>query len=115
MFDQVKRWFSRSQREADLQAQLDKLRQHIPVPVFWLLGKTQSGKTSLVRTSPEPPTPRLARDSDPARGSPGSMSSQLPKPPCSRSSTPEDWTNPATTPPWTWQSSLPPPMSSWSP
>jgi uncharacterized protein (DUF697 family) len=28
---------------------LDLLRQRVPVPVFWLLGKTQSGKTSLVR------------------------------------------------------------------
>ncbi|QJW94206.1 YcjF family protein [Frigoriglobus tundricola] len=33
----------------DLEATLADLRTKTPTPVFWLLGKTQSGKTSLVR------------------------------------------------------------------
>ena len=35
--------------EAELQRRLQQARQSLPVPVFWLLGKAQSGKTSLVR------------------------------------------------------------------
>jgi len=35
--------------EEDLQRRLEEARQALPVPVFWLLGKTQSGKTSLIR------------------------------------------------------------------
>jgi uncharacterized protein (DUF697 family) len=49
MFDRVKRLFSMAGRDAQLQERLDQLRQRTPVPVFWLLGKTQSGKTSLIR------------------------------------------------------------------
>jgi uncharacterized protein (DUF697 family)/predicted GTPase len=33
----------------ELQKKLDHFRQKTPVPVFWLYGKTQSGKTSLVK------------------------------------------------------------------
>jgi len=33
----------------DLDATLTQLRARTPVPVFWLLGKTQSGKTSITR------------------------------------------------------------------
>ncbi|MGR9054215.1 MAG: GTPase family protein, partial [Gammaproteobacteria bacterium] len=32
-----------------LHEELEKARQHLPVPVFWLLGKTQSGKTSIIQ------------------------------------------------------------------
>lgn len=32
-----------------LQVWLEQIKQHLPIPVFWLLGKTQSGKTSLIR------------------------------------------------------------------
>ncbi|NUQ65410.1 MAG: DUF697 domain-containing protein [Pirellulales bacterium] len=32
-----------------LQERLERLRAEMPVPVFWLLGKTQSGKTSIIR------------------------------------------------------------------
>ncbi|MGY6275523.1 YcjF family protein [Methylomonas sp. MgM2] len=32
-----------------LHEELAKARQHLPVPVFWLLGKTQSGKTSIIQ------------------------------------------------------------------
>ncbi|MFO0876931.1 MAG: DUF697 domain-containing protein [Gemmataceae bacterium] len=35
--------------EDELQKHLEEVRQQTPVPVFWLLGKTQSGKTSIVR------------------------------------------------------------------
>ena len=30
-------------------AKINEVRQRLPIPVFWLLGKTQSGKTSLIR------------------------------------------------------------------
>ena len=33
----------------DLDATLTELRAKTPAPVFWLLGKTQSGKTSIIR------------------------------------------------------------------
>ncbi|HUR55779.1 MAG TPA: hypothetical protein VMZ71_16700, partial [Gemmataceae bacterium] len=33
----------------DLDATLAELRAKTPAPVFWLLGKTQSGKTSIIR------------------------------------------------------------------
>lgn len=49
MFDKVKQLFSASVREARLQEQLGKLRERLPVPVFWLFGKTQSGKTSIIK------------------------------------------------------------------
>src|SRR5579885_932886 len=34
---------------ADLDKELADLRAKVPAPVFWLFGKTQSGKTSLIR------------------------------------------------------------------
>jgi uncharacterized protein (DUF697 family) len=49
MFDQVRHLFSTARREAELQAHLDHLRSRVPVPVFWLFGKTQSGKTTLIK------------------------------------------------------------------
>jgi uncharacterized protein (DUF697 family) len=49
MFDRVKGWFSAGAREARLQKHLERLRQKLPVPVFWLFGKTQSGKTSIIK------------------------------------------------------------------
>jgi uncharacterized protein (DUF697 family) len=49
MLERVKRLFSSRRRQAELQAHLDRLRQRMPVPVFWLFGKTQSGKTSVVK------------------------------------------------------------------
>jgi uncharacterized protein (DUF697 family)/predicted GTPase len=49
MLDRVKRIFNPGNRDAQLQERLEQLRQRIPVPVFWLLGKTQSGKTSLIK------------------------------------------------------------------
>lgn len=49
MFDKVKNWFSPAARNQRLQEQLDRLRSQAPVPVFWLFGKTQSGKTSIIK------------------------------------------------------------------
>lgn len=33
----------------NIDAKINEVKQHLPIPVFWLLGKTQSGKTSLIR------------------------------------------------------------------
>jgi uncharacterized protein (DUF697 family)/predicted GTPase len=49
MLDHVKHFFSFTHRDEQLKQRLEQLRQRIPVPVFWLLGKTQSGKTSLIK------------------------------------------------------------------
>ncbi|MCI0666530.1 MAG: GTP-binding DUF697 domain-containing protein [Methylococcaceae bacterium] len=35
--------------ESDLSRRLDQIRKDLPAPVFWLLGKTQSGKTAIIR------------------------------------------------------------------
>jgi uncharacterized protein (DUF697 family) len=51
MLDKVLALFHRPGNEADRQwsAEREKLLEAAPVPLFWLLGKAQSGKTSLVR------------------------------------------------------------------
>lgn len=50
MWDAVKRTVTGdSSPPPDLEATLAELRTKTPAPVFWLLGKTQSGKTSIVR------------------------------------------------------------------
>jgi hypothetical protein len=49
MLERLKHVFSRKAREAGLKEHLDKLRTQLPVPVFWLIGKTQSGKTSIIK------------------------------------------------------------------
>jgi uncharacterized protein (DUF697 family) len=49
MLEKLKLLFSARCRQDQLQATLEHLRQRTPVPVFWLLGKTQSGKTSLIK------------------------------------------------------------------
>jgi uncharacterized protein (DUF697 family) len=51
MLERVKRWWAREreQTDAEFQRRLDDLRRREPVPVFWLFGKTQSGKTTVVR------------------------------------------------------------------
>lgn len=38
---------------AALESSLQRIRSDLPVPVFWLLGKAQSGKTSLIRAMTE--------------------------------------------------------------
>jgi uncharacterized protein (DUF697 family) len=48
MLEAVKRlWLAN--RAPALERSLDHLRHHTPVPVFWLFGKTQSGKTSVIK------------------------------------------------------------------
>jgi len=49
MLDRLKLMFSSRRRQAELQAHLDRLRHRLPVPIFWLFGKTQTGKTSVVK------------------------------------------------------------------
>src|SRR5207244_9816274 len=49
MFERLKLLLSSGRRHAELQAHLERLRQRMPVPVFWLYGKTQTGKTSVVK------------------------------------------------------------------
>src|SRR5947208_3036160 len=49
MLQTIKRLFSTEQRDATLQRRLEELRHKTPVPVFWLFGKTQSGKTSIIK------------------------------------------------------------------
>lgn len=49
MFSTLRSLFSQSAREEQVRQHLLKLREQLPTPVFWLLGKTQSGKTSLIR------------------------------------------------------------------
>src|SRR5437899_6752441 len=48
MMDKVRRWFS-AHKDAQLQQRLAVLRERTAVPVFWLFGKTQSGKTSIIK------------------------------------------------------------------
>jgi uncharacterized protein (DUF697 family)/predicted GTPase len=49
MLQKLRKLFSARERDARLQAQLERLRQKTPVPVFWLFGRTQTGKTSLIK------------------------------------------------------------------
>jgi uncharacterized protein (DUF697 family) len=48
MLEKMRQWIS-SRKDVQLQQRLDVLRQRTPVPVFWLFGKTQTGKTSLIK------------------------------------------------------------------
>src|SRR5437868_3275373 len=49
MLDKLLHLFSKEAREAGLRKRLEKLRAELPVPVFWLIGKTQTGKTSIIK------------------------------------------------------------------
>ena len=49
MITSIRQWWHRYSRGADFEHELARLHQKTPVPVLWLLGKTQSGKTSLIR------------------------------------------------------------------
>jgi uncharacterized protein (DUF697 family)/predicted GTPase len=49
MLEKVKRLLSSRARDEQLHEHLERLRQRLPIPVFWLLGKTQSGKTSIIK------------------------------------------------------------------
>jgi len=48
MFTALKKMFSRN-GDAELHDRLEKLVKKAPIPDFWLFGKTQSGKTSIVK------------------------------------------------------------------
>src|SRR5262245_36599261 len=50
MLESFRRMFTPGQnRDEELHKQLEDLRSKTPVPVFWLFGKTQSGKTSIIK------------------------------------------------------------------
>jgi uncharacterized protein (DUF697 family) len=49
LWSRVRQLFAPGVSEQELREQLDRLRKELPTPVFWLVGKTQSGKTSIVR------------------------------------------------------------------
>jgi uncharacterized protein (DUF697 family) len=49
LWQRARQLFSPTLREEEVRERLDRLRQQAPTPVFWLIGKTQSGKTSLIR------------------------------------------------------------------
>jgi uncharacterized protein (DUF697 family)/predicted GTPase len=49
MLEKVKEWFAAHSHSTQLQKRLEQLRAHTSVPVFWLFGKTQSGKTSIIK------------------------------------------------------------------
>src|SRR5262249_22317072 len=49
MLKSVQGLFSSKARDQQLRQHLERLRQRLPVPVLWLFGKTQSGKTSIIR------------------------------------------------------------------
>jgi uncharacterized protein (DUF697 family) len=46
--DYLHRWFARPE-DGELERRLHELQKRAPVPVFWLFGKTQSGKTTIVK------------------------------------------------------------------
>src|SRR5437868_4618566 len=49
MFNTIRQWFRKQPSDADVQEQIEALRQKAPIPVFWFFGKTQSGKTSIIK------------------------------------------------------------------
>jgi uncharacterized protein (DUF697 family) len=49
MLEKIRHWLSKQENDAQLRRSLDNLRRHTPAPVFWLYGKTQSGKTSVIK------------------------------------------------------------------
>jgi uncharacterized protein (DUF697 family) len=49
LWGRFQRLFQQGHRPPDLDATLNELRSRTPAPVFWLLGKTQSGKTSIIK------------------------------------------------------------------
>jgi uncharacterized protein (DUF697 family) len=49
MLQKVIGWFRKPNREKTLDRWFADLRRKAPVPVFWMLGRTQSGKTSIIK------------------------------------------------------------------
>src|SRR3954470_16255793 len=48
MFKNIRKALS-SKRDAAVHAKLENFFKEMPVPFFWLFGKTQSGKTSIIK------------------------------------------------------------------
>jgi len=49
MFEWIKRRFASPSKDADYHDRVHRLVKEAPIPVFWLFGKTQSGKTSIIK------------------------------------------------------------------
>lgn len=49
MLSRLRRWLPHRDHVAAFRQRLERLRERTPVPVFWLFGKTQSGKTSIIK------------------------------------------------------------------
>jgi uncharacterized protein (DUF697 family) len=49
MLEKLREWLPSRSRAKRLQTWFVKLREKTPVPVFWLLGRTQSGKTTIIK------------------------------------------------------------------
>ncbi len=49
MWRRIQTWLRNEKRDAAVQQQMEKLRRRTPRPLFWLFGKTQSGKTSIIK------------------------------------------------------------------
>ena len=49
MLEAFKKYFTDKTREETFEHQLDSLAKRTALPVFWLFGKTQSGKTSMIK------------------------------------------------------------------
>src|ERR1019366_9060988 len=48
LWGRVRQIFSPTMAEEEIREYLEKLRKEAPIPVFWMVGKTQSGKTSVI-------------------------------------------------------------------
>jgi uncharacterized protein (DUF697 family)/predicted GTPase len=49
MLEKLRRWFASASKDEQIRDRLEQLRAQIPAPAFWLFGKTQSGKTSIIK------------------------------------------------------------------
>src|SRR5438477_1079915 len=49
MLEKVKDWLRSLRSNGALHDQMERLKHRTPIPVFWLFGKTQSGKTSIIK------------------------------------------------------------------
>lgn len=49
MWKRLRSWYSAESHTARFEERLAQLRERTPAPVFWLFGKTQSGKTSIIK------------------------------------------------------------------
>src|SRR5262245_688847 len=49
MFERLKQKWHDHWESGELRVELERLRRRAPVPVIWLFGKTQSGKTAIIR------------------------------------------------------------------